>query len=277
MSEHSSSSSQGDEKPLKHESDTEDSVKLSDVPTLPHDPEAKPELPAQLQKEPTPGNEGGKEREDSSQSQNSTAKVTEFVSSLSPNKKKRKAERDDIATDSPKRFQLKSPSGTGSHPKRPIPYNPRNQFRSIFMADDDEEDEKLDRLGELHTRGLRQLAIGLSDCEPSLRKEYMKNLSEEILRQLEKYIYDMYEFPKMYDVCNNFPKLITPSIVADMVQKKAILSPKCFVCNKPFKRFERYYPKPCEGHIMHYKCLAESFKKGKEVLNGHCECASSRR
>ncbi|KAJ4242800.1 hypothetical protein NW764_016634, partial [Fusarium oxysporum] len=141
MSEHSSSSSQGDEKPLKHESDTEDSVKLSDVPTLPHDPEAKPELPAQLQKEPTPGNEGGKEREDSSQSQNSTAKVTEFVSSLSPNEKKRKAESDDTATDSHKRVQLKAPSGTGSQPKRPIPYNPRNQFRSIFMSDEEDEDE----------------------------------------------------------------------------------------------------------------------------------------
>ncbi|KAF4338872.1 hypothetical protein FBEOM_7223 [Fusarium beomiforme] len=184
MSEHSSSTSQGNKESLKLESDTEDSVQLSDIPKFPHDPETKPKLPVQLQKESTPGNEGGKEREDSSQPQNSTAKETKFVFSLSPNKNKRKAAQEDISTNSPKRVQFKAPSATGSRPKVAIPYGPRNQFRSIFINDKEDDDEKFDR---------------------DLRDEYINTLDEQTLRRLEKYIYEI-------------------------------------------------------------------FKKGKEVLNGHCEC-----
>ncbi|KAM0347895.1 hypothetical protein ACHAP4_011158 [Fusarium culmorum] len=266
------------EQPVKFESDTKEPVILSKIPeffkgsgsTSKHSGnDAGPSANREVT---------GEKKEHSSQSQSSGTKNSQ-PKSFPPPSNKRKAEDNGTAAGNSKRVRSKPHIGPRS--KRPIPYKARDDFRNIFHKSEGEDgedgedvkDERLERMEELRRGSNRDLAIVLNDCKPELRDKCIRNLDQNKLKELEKYLFDMYEFPELYDRRSNFPTLATPSIVTDMVSKKGLQSPQCFVCIKPFKSFDRYYWKACKGHIMHYDCLTESLGKGHEVLNGHCECA----
>ena len=163
----------------------------------------------------------------------------------------------------PKTSNLKVPS-------RPISYLPRKRFHEELNQGDNETVEKA--FFSLRELPFRNLAIALNDCRPQEREKRVREMTKDEVKKLGNYIYQMYEHPKLYDPYSNFPTLIHSEIVNDMIAKKNLLSPNCYICSMKFEDFQRYEWKNCKGHIMHYRCLVESIEQGEEVLAGACDC-----
>ncbi|PCD24116.1 hypothetical protein FGRA07_11392 [Fusarium graminearum] len=252
------------EHPVKFESDKKERVTLSKIPEF---------LSGSGSTSNHSGNDAGPSANGGvtgEKKEHSGTKNSQHRSSPPPSNK-RKAEVNETAA-----RDFKRPRSKPKKPMKPVPYEARNAFRIIFQksgGEDEDEDEKLERMEELRQRGPKTLAMGLNDCQPTLRDQCINTLDQNTLQALEKYLFEMYKSPELYDRRSNFPTLVTPSIITDMVGNKGLQSRECFVCNKTFKSFDRYYWKACKGHIMHYDCLTESLGKGHEVLNAHCECA----
>jgi hypothetical protein len=156
-------------------------------------------------------------------------------------------------------------------PDKSVAYLPRLDFyKGVNEANDQEGvDEAFAKVKRLR---FKNLAIALNDCRPEEREKRVAKMTKSDVRKLGRYIHQMYDYPKFYNPFSNFPTLIYYTIVDDMIAKKNLQSPNCYVCGMEFEDFQRYEWKNCKGHIMHYKCLVESIKDGKEVLAGPCDC-----